>query len=109
MKKVFILTAICLATHLAAPAYAAEGSAKEIFETQGLEGKTQILFDDSEAFEISSDDVSEVDGGSIHSGNVVITFQGVRMKATSVLAQREEDGKLRLVADRLTLVHFGAD
>lgn len=110
MNRACIISAvICAALSVSVPAYAMEISANEIRTVQEYSGNAQVVFDADQAFEISSDSISQSDDASTYSGNVVVTWQDMRLEADSLAVAKQEDGTSLLKAARFSLIGTSAD
>ncbi len=106
MKNTLIISnTFCAALVFSVPAFAIELSANETRSFQHYKGSAQAVLDAGEAFEISSDRVSQTDQGSSYSGNVVVTLDDMRLEADALVLVPQKDGSTLLRTEEFSLFH----
>lgn len=108
MKKTLITSAFCAALSFAAPAGAMEVSADTIQTFQQYSGNAKIVFERGEVFEISADKISNSGETSRYSGNVVVSFSGAKLEASTLTVEKQKDGKSLLTTETFSLLRTGA-
>jgi hypothetical protein len=105
MKNLLTLSVVSAALFFTVPVYSMDVSSDTIQTIQEYNGNARIVFKPSEKFEISSDKTSIVNGMTVFSGNVVVTFQGTTLKTDSITVKKQADGTSLLEAKKFSMEH----
>lgn len=108
MKNLLTLSVVSAALFFTVPVYSIEVSADAIQTMQEYNGNARIVFKPSEKFGISSDRTTKINGMTVFSGNVALTFQGTTLKTDSITVKKQADGTSLLEAKKFSLEHANA-
>ncbi|MFP2827392.1 LptA/OstA family protein [Citrobacter braakii] len=99
MNYPFFLTVFTASLLFAAPVYCTEISANTIKALHEYKGDARIMLKPGEKFNIASHAISQVNGMTIFTGNVVITSGKTTFRADTVTAIKQADGSTLLKAN----------
>ncbi len=84
MKNLFTLSVIAWVLFFNYTVYSMELTADVIKPLQEYSGNARIVFKPCEKFEIASDRILKLNGLTVFSGNVVVTFQETAIKTDTM-------------------------
>ncbi|UNK24800.1 LptA/OstA family protein [Yersinia intermedia] len=105
MKNLLTLSVVSAAIFFTVPVYSMEVSADAIQSIQEYNGNARIVFKPAEKFQITSEKTTKINGMTVFSGNVVVTFKGTTLKTDSITVKKQADGTSLLEAKKFSLEH----
>lgn len=103
MKYLFTGSTIAGALLFTFPVYSMTLSADTIKTIYEYSENSRITFEPGEKFDITSKNISEINGATVFSGDVVVTFREAVIKTDAVTAIKKPDGTTMLETNSLYL------